>query len=57
MNNVEDNLLKRNFDAEEPNQERMSDITDIWVMNRWLYLSTVTGLYSRKIVGWALVGT
>ena len=31
-----------------------SDITYIWVRDRWLYLATVMDLFSRKIVGWAL---
>ncbi|CAA0097930.1 Uncharacterised protein [BD1-7 clade bacterium] len=53
MNNVDDNLLKWNFDAERPNPKWTSDITCIWVKNRWLCHSTVMDL-SRKIVSWAL---
>jgi putative transposase len=54
MNNVEDNLLRRDFSAERPNQKWTSDITYIWVNNRWIYLATVLDIFSRKIVGWAL---
>ena len=54
MNNVSDNVLWRNFHADKPNQKWTSDITYIWVENRWLYLATVMDLYSRRIVGWSL---
>ncbi len=54
MNNVSDNLLWRDFKAEHPNQKWTSDITYIWVQNKWLYLATVMDLHSRRIVGWSL---
>lgn len=54
MSNVADNLLWRDFSAEKPNQKWVSDITYIWVEERWLYLATVMDLYSRRIVGWHL---
>lgn len=54
MNNVSENILWRNFKAERPNEKWTSDITYIWVKDRWMYLATVMDLYSRKIVGWAL---
>ena len=53
MNNVSDNLLWRDFHADKPNQKWTSDITYIWVKNKWLYLATVMDLYSRRIVGWS----
>ncbi len=53
MNNVSDNLLWRDFHAEKPNKKWTSDITYIWVENKWLYLATVMDLYSRRIVGWS----
>lgn len=49
-----DNILKRHFAAERPNQKWTTDITYIRVQQRWLYLATVMDLYSRRIVGWAL---
>lgn len=52
--NVSDNLLNRNFNAEQPNQKWVSDITYIKVGRTWLYLAAVLDLFSRKIVGWAL---
>jgi len=54
MNNVSENLLWRNFHANKPNEKWTSDITYIWVENKWWYLATVMDLYSRKIIGWSL---
>ncbi|WP_246157026.1 IS3 family transposase [Oceanispirochaeta crateris] len=54
MNNVSDNILWRNFSASTINEKWTSDITYIWVKDRWMYLAVVMDLYSRKIVGWAL---
>ncbi len=54
MNNVSDNLLWRDFYADKPNQKWTSDITYIWIKNRWWYLATVMDLFSRRIVGWSL---
>ncbi len=52
--NVADNLLKRNFNADKPNQKWTTDITYIWVNGKWLYLAAVMDLFSRTIVGWSL---
>jgi len=52
--NVSDNILQRRFDAVEPNQKWVSDITYIKVGRIWLYLAVVLDLFSRKVVGWAL---
>ncbi|AZI45007.1 IS3 family transposase (plasmid) [Deinococcus psychrotolerans] len=51
---VAENLLARNFDADDPNQKWATDITYLPTREGWLYLATVMNLYSRKIVGWAL---
>lgn len=48
------NHLGRQFNAAEPNQRWVSDITYIPTVEGWLYLATVMDLYSRKIVGWAM---
>ena len=54
MVNVSENLLWRDFKAESPNEKWTTDITYIWVDDRWVYLATVMDLFSRRIVGWAL---
>lgn len=48
------NLLNRQFDVEEPNKVWVADITYIWTLEGWLYLSSIMDLFSRKIVGWSL---
>jgi len=52
--NIYPNLLNRQFNVEEPNQAWVSDITYIWTLEGWVYLSSVMDLFSRKIVGWSL---
>lgn len=54
MTNVSENILFRNFKAAKPNEKWTSDITYIWVKDKWMYLAVVMDLFSRKIVGWAL---
>ncbi len=46
------NLLEREFQAERPNRIWCSNITYILTKDRWLCLSMVMDLYSRKVVGW-----
>jgi transposase InsO family protein len=49
-----DNLLKRQFVVEAPDQVYVSDITYLWTREGWLYLAVVIDLYSRKVVGWSM---
>lgn len=51
---VHDNLLKQNFVATGPDERYVADITYIWTIEGWLYLSIVLDLYSRMIVGWSM---
>lgn len=51
---VSENLLARKFEAKEPNQKWVSDITYIRVGRVWLFLAVVLDLFSRKVIGWAL---
>ncbi len=46
------NLLKREFSAEHPNQIWVSDITYFKVKSYWVYLCIILDLYSRKVIGW-----
>jgi transposase InsO family protein len=48
------NLLKRDFEAERPNEKWLTDITYIRTEEGWLYLAVVLDLYSRRIVGWGM---
>lgn len=48
------NLLQRDFNAEDPNQKWVADITYIWTAEGWLYLAAVVDLYSRRVVGWSM---
>jgi len=51
---VASNLLKRDFDAERPNQKWLADITYIATQEGWLYLAAILDLCTRRIVGWAM---
>lgn len=53
---VAPNLLQQHFEAGQPDQKYVSDITCIWTDEGWLYLAVVMDLYSRLIVGWAMSG-
>jgi transposase InsO family protein len=48
------NLLKRNFEADQPDQKWLADITYIATLEGWLYLATILDLFTRRIVGWAM---
>lgn len=50
-------VLARDFTAPAPNQKWVSDITYLWTAQGWLYLCVVLDLYSRRVVGWALMDT
>jgi putative transposase len=51
---VAQNVLDRQFQATQPNEKWVSDITYVWTDEGWLYLAAVEDLYSRKVVGWSL---
>ena len=38
-----------------PNKKWVSDITYLWTRQGWLYLCVVVDLYSRHVVGWAVM--
>lgn len=48
------NLIKRDFNAAQPNQKWVGDITYLPTSEGWLYLATVIDLYSRRVIGWAM---
>jgi putative transposase len=51
---VFENLVKRDFDIERPDQVYAADITYIWTQEGWLYLAVVIDLCTRKVVGWSM---
>lgn len=50
---VAPNRLNRVFQASQPNEKWLADITYIPTLEGWLYLAVVMDLFSRKIVGWS----
>lgn len=51
---IAENILARNFTANEPDQAWVADITYIWTTEGWLYLAVIIDLFSRKVVGWSM---
>jgi len=51
---VAPNLLRRDFQAEQPDRVYVADISYIPTDEGWLYLATELDLCSRRIVGWSL---
>ncbi len=48
------NILNRDFQPKAPNTVWVTDITYIYTMSGFVYLTSVMDLFSRKIVGWQL---
>ena len=48
------NLVKQDFEANQPDQKWLADITYVATLEGWLYLATILDLYTRGIVGWAM---
>jgi putative transposase len=54
---IAENLLNRRFDPQEigaPNVAWSGDITYIWTLEGWLYLSVILDLFSRRVIGWSM---
>ncbi len=48
------NLVRRQFQAQAPNQLWVGDLTYIPTDEGWLYLAVLLDVYSRRVVGWAM---
>jgi putative transposase len=48
------NVLQRHFAAAAANCKWVADFTYLWTTEGWLYVATVMGLFSRRIVGWSM---
>lgn len=51
------NILDERFNPERPDAVWCSDITYIWTLEGFVYLTSIMDLYSRKIVAWVLSDT
>ncbi|EDY1997947.1 IS3 family transposase [Salmonella enterica subsp. diarizonae] len=49
-----DNLLKRQFDADRPNEKWVTDVTEFKVNGKKLYLSPIMDLYNGEIIAYNL---
>ncbi|WP_439036151.1 IS3 family transposase [Acinetobacter sp. PC34] len=47
-----DDLVKRNFNADHPNQLWVGDFTYIQTHSGWVYTAFIIDVFSRAIVGW-----
>lgn len=50
---VADNEINRHFEAEKPNQVWLTDVTEIKVEGKKLYLSAFLDVFNREIVGYS----
>lgn len=48
------NILDENFNPERPNAVWCTDITYIWTLDGFVYLTSIMDLFSRKIIAWTL---
>ena len=48
------NRLRQVFVAISPDEAWVTDITQIYIHEGWLYLAAVIDLYSRAVVGWSM---
>ncbi len=51
---IAENILARNFKANERDQAWVADITYISTTEGWLYLAVIIDLFSRKVLGWSM---
>jgi len=56
-NPAAENLLNQDFKASRQNQVLVKDISYIRTAESWAYLTTVTELFDRKVIGWSLSKT
>lgn len=51
------NVLDEQFNPDRPNAVWCSDITYIWTLDGFVYLTSIMDLYARKIIAWTLSTT
>lgn len=52
---ISENVLNRQFQPEQANRAWVGDITHVRTVSGWLYLAVILDLFSRKVVGWAMM--
>jgi putative transposase len=53
---IAENLLKRDFKADKPNQKWVTDVTQYRVFDEKIYLSAIKDLWNNEIVGYHKAG-
>ena len=48
------NILDEQFNPTKPNAVWCTDITYIWTIDGFAYLTSIVDLYSREIIAWTL---
>ena len=51
---ITENILNREFYAEQGGEKWVSDITYLRSANGWLYLTIILDLWDRKVIGWSM---
>lgn len=51
---IADNILKRNFKAEKPNQKWVTDVTEFRVGEHKIYLSPILDLFNGEIISYSI---
>ena len=51
------NILNEQFNPDRPNAVWCTDITYVWTVEGFVYLTSIMDLYSRKIIAWTLSET
>jgi len=51
---ISENHLNRNFQALNPGEKWVSDITYLGSNSGWLYMTVILDLWDRKVIGWSI---
>lgn len=49
-----DNILQRNFKADQPNEKWVTDVTEFAVNGRKLYLSPIIDLFNNEVISYSV---
>ncbi len=47
-------IVNRDFNPTAPNEMWCTDLTYIWTTKRFVYLTSIMDLFSRKIISWKM---